>query len=208
MTNKENEEMKDVNEKDTDSDVKEETAPETDAPEETETPEETEGAEEQASQNEDGENPEAPPEEDSADDAALNELNKKYMRLAADFQNFKRRTEKEKSDIYQYANEKIALDVIEVIDNFERALEHIEECVDKQFAEGVEKIYKQLQGVLEKNSIEEIKAEGETFDPNFHNAVMTKEDPETESGVVISDMQKGYTLNGRVIRPSMVVVSQ
>jgi molecular chaperone GrpE len=147
-------------------------------------------------------------EEMSPEDAAMNELNKKYMRLAADFQNFKRRTEKEKSDIYQYANEKIALDVIEVIDNFERAIEHIEDCQDKQFAEGVEKIYKQLQGVLEKNSIEEIKAEGEAFDPNFHNAVMTKDDPEKESGIVISDMQKGYTLNGRVIRPSMVVVSR
>ena len=98
--------------------------------------------------------------------------------------------------------------MIEVIDNFERALEHVEECADRNFAEGVEKIYKQLLGVLEKNSIEQIKAEGEAFDPNFHNAVMTKAEEAVESGIVINDMQKGYMLNGKVIRPSMVIVSQ
>jgi molecular chaperone GrpE len=202
MTSEENKDMKDVSAAEADAEVNEDTVAEAD-------PAEVPESEEQADQDmsaEDGD--ESREEEMSPEDAAMNELNKKYMRLAADFQNFKRRTEKEKSDIYQYANEKIALDVIEVIDNFERAIEHIEDCQDKQFAEGVEKIYKQLQGVLEKNSIEEIKAEGEAFDPNFHNAVMTKDDPEKESGIVISDMQKGYTLNGRVIRPSMVVVSR
>ena len=208
MTNEENREMKDVSTADEDSEVMEESS-EAEVSEETGTSEEQASQEEQAEQDENSEKPGDTPEaENDSDDAALNELNKKYMRLAADFQNFKRRTEKEKSDIYQYANEKIALDLIEVIDNFERALEHIEDCADKQFAEGVEKIYKQLQGVLEKNSIEEIKAVGEPFDPNFHNAVMTREEPETESGVVLSEMQKGYILNGRVIRPTMVVVSQ
>ena len=201
MANEENKNLKDSGTVDGEADVKEEKSPEA------EVPEETEASEEQV-EKEEGDNHEEPSEEGSSEEAALNELNKKYMRLAADFQNFKRRTEKEKSDIYQYANEKIALDVIEVMDNFERALEHIEECEDKAFAEGVEKIYKQLQGVLEKNSIEVIKAEGELFDPNYHNAVMTREEPGCESGVVISDMQKGYTLNGRVIRPSMVAVSQ
>ena len=203
MTNEENKEMKDVHAAEAEAEVKDETSAETDTPEDAvETPEEPSTSEENT------ESAEESGEEVSEEEAAMNELNKKYMRLAADFQNFKRRTEKEKSDIYQYANEKIALDIIEVIDNFERALAHIEEYQDKQFAEGVEKIYKQLQGVLEKNSIEEIKAEGEVFDPNFHNAVMTKEEPGVESGVVLSDMQKGYLLNGRGIRPSMVVVSQ
>ena len=84
----------------------------------------------------------------------------KYLRLAADFQNFRRRVEKEKSDIYAYANEKIALDIIDVMDNFERALQHSEECADKQFVEGIGKIYKQLKSVLDKNNIVEIKAEG------------------------------------------------
>ncbi len=132
----------------------------------------------------------------------------RYMRLAADFQNFKRRVEKEKKDIYQYANEKIALDIIDVIDNFERALQHNDVSEDKKFAEGVDLIYKQLRNVLEKNNIIEIKAEGEDFDPNFHNAIMAEENPDYESGKVIQALQKGYTLNGKVIRPSMVRVAQ
>jgi molecular chaperone GrpE len=132
----------------------------------------------------------------------------RYMRLAADFQNYKRRAEKEKSDIYQYANEKIAVDIIDVMDNFERALAHSDECEDKQFAEGVSMIYKQLKGVLDKNNIIEIASDGEPFDPNVHNAVMAEENPEYESGIVIQTMQKGYTLNGKVIRPSMVKVAQ
>lgn len=141
-------------------------------------------------------------------DKALNELNKKYMLLAAEFQNFKRRTREEKSDIYKYGTKDFALDIIEVIDNFERALAHIEDCQDKQFAEGVEKIYKQLENVLEKNNIEAIKAEGEPFDPNFHEAMLTTASDDYDSGVVVKDMQKGYTLNGRVIRPTKVMVSE
>ncbi len=132
----------------------------------------------------------------------------KYLRLAADFQNYKRRAEKEKADIYVFANEKIALDIIEVMDNFERALKHSDECVDKQFAEGIDMIYKQLKSVLDKNNVVEIEAEGKDFDPNFHNAVMAEENPDFESGKVIQVLQKGYTLNDRVIRPSMVRVAQ
>ena len=165
-----------------------------------------EEAEEAAEETEEtGEQKEEPAKEVSKEEEALSQ---KYMRLAADFQNFKRRTEKEKTDIYQYANEKIALDIIEVMDNFDRALAHIEDVQDKGFAEGMEKIYKQLSGVLDKNNIIEIKAEGEEFDPNIHNAVMTEENPDFESGIVIQAMQKGYTLNGKVIRPSMVKVAR
>ncbi|MGI6205715.1 MAG: nucleotide exchange factor GrpE [Anaerovoracaceae bacterium] len=156
----------------------------------------------------DEESSEESSDEEDEDDARYGELNKKYMRLAADFQNFKRRTEKEKSDIYQYANEKIALDIIEVMDNFERALRQGAECEDKKFVEGVEKIYKQMKGVLEKNNIAEIEAKDKEFDPNFHNAVMAEDNPDYESGIVIEDMQKGYTLNGKVIRPSMVKVAK
>ncbi len=147
-------------------------------------------------------------EEDSEDkkNEPAEDNDARYMRLAADFQNFKRRVEKEKSDIYQYANEKIALDIIEVMDNFERALGH--ESTDTQFAEGITLIYKQLKGVLDKNNIIEIPAENHEFDPNFHNAVMTEDNPDFESGMVIEAFQKGYTLNGKVIRPSMVKVAQ
>ncbi len=132
-------------------------------------------------------------------------LQTKYMRLMADFQNYKRRAEKEKGDIYAYANEKIVVELLTVMDNFERALQH--EAADEGFAEGMKMIFKQLTGVLEKAGLEEIKAEGEDFDPNFHNAVMTEDNAEFESGKVTEVLQKGYLLNKKVIRPSMVKVN-
>ena len=132
-------------------------------------------------------------------------LNTKYLRLMADFQNYKRRVEKEKSDIYAYANEKIVSELLDVIDNFERALLH--EAADESFAEGMKMIFKQLTGVLEKAGLEEINALGEDFDPNFHNAVMTEDNADYDSGTVTEVMQKGYMLNKKVIRPSMVKVN-
>lgn len=129
----------------------------------------------------------------------------KYMRLMADFRNFKKRTEKEKLDIYAYANEKIVAGLLEVVDNFERALDH--ESTDSAYAEGMRMIFRQLLGVLEDSGLEEIKAHKESFDPNFHNAVMTEDNPEFESGKVTEVLQKGYILNGKVIRPSMVKVN-
>lgn len=134
-------------------------------------------------------------------------LQARYMRLMADFQNFKRRTEKEKSDIYAFANEKLVKELLDVIDNFERALAVGTGAGGESFLEGMEMILKQLLGVLEKAGVAEIKALGEDFDPNFHNAVMTEDSSEYESGKVTAVLQKGYVLNGRVVRPSMVKVS-
>ncbi len=136
------------------------------------------------------------------------DLKAKYLRLAADFQNFKRRTEKEKSDIYAYANEKFALDLLDVIDNFERALIHQKDCKDEKMKEGMDMIFKQLTGVLAKNKVEEIASLGEEFDPNFHNAVMTDASGEYESGKVSAVLQKGYKLNNKVIRAAMVKVAE
>ena len=152
--------------------------------------EKAEAAEEQK------EEKEAEPEEDG--DA-------KYLRLMADFQNYKKRVEKEKKDLYSYANEKLVTELLAVLDNFERALAH--EDPGNGFKEGMEMIFKQLMDVLEKSGLAEIAALGEDFDPNFHNAVMTEETEEYESGKVSGVMQKGYTLNGKVIRPSMVKVA-
>lgn len=132
-------------------------------------------------------------------------LNIKYMRLMADFQNFKRRTEKEKSDIYAFANEKIVKELLDVIDNFERALAAGNN--GDKFLEGMEMILKQLLAVLERAGVTEIKCLGEEFDPNFHNAVMTEDSTEYESGKVTEVLQKGYILNGRVVRPVMVKVA-
>lgn len=133
-------------------------------------------------------------------------LNARYLRLMADFQNFKRRTEKEKSDIYAFANEKIISELLNVIDNFERALDAGN--AEDSFYKGMEMILKQLLGVLEKAGASEIAALGEEFDPNFHNAVMTEDSDEYESGKVTEVLQKGYVLNNKVIRPSMVKVAK
>lgn len=140
---------------------------------------------------------EADPEEEA--------LNERYLRLMADFQNFKRRTEKEKADIYAYANEKIIGELLSVIDNFERALNAGD--ASESFVQGMEMILKQLLGVLEKAGASEINALGEDFDPNFHNAVMMEDSTEYESGKVTAVLQKGYILNSKVIRPSMVKVA-
>ena len=129
----------------------------------------------------------------------------KYVRLMADFQNYKKRTEKEKSDIYAYANEKLITELLTVLDNFERALAH--ECADESYVEGMNMIFKQFAGVLEKAGLEEIKALGEDFDPMFHNAVMMEDNDAYESGKVTNVMQKGYMLNKKVIRVAMVSVN-
>ena len=141
-------------------------------------------------------------EPESAEDEAMAA---KYMRLMADFQNFKRRTEKEKSDIYSFANEKIITELLTVLDNFERALES--DCESEGYAEGMKLIFKQLMDVLTKAGLEEIPALGEDFDPRYHNAVMTEDSGEYESGKVSGVMQKVYMLNNKVIRPSMVKVT-
>ena len=182
-----NNEEKKVNEE-LDEEVKNET-PDT---------EETKEDEVREEQPEDAADAEANSEEDEA-------VNTKYLRLMADFQNFKRRVEKEKSDIYAYANEKLVSQLLDVIDNFERALLHEE--ADDSYVEGMKMIFKQLTGVLEKAGLEEINALGEEFDPNFHNAVMTEDNDDYDSGKVTEVMQKGYLLNKKVIRPSMVKVN-
>lgn len=150
-----------------------------------------------------GETEDTKPKQDEKDEA----LETKYLRLMADFQNYKRRSEKEKADVYAYANEKIVVQLLDVIDNFERALD----CADtseKGFAEGMKMIFKQLKDVLKNSNVEEIEALGLDFDPNFHNAVMMEDTDEYESGKVSAVLQKGYTLNGRVIRASMVKVAK
>jgi len=179
------------------AEASEETAEEAAAEETAETETEPEEKKEETSDNK----------EESEAEKQLADMNAKYVRLMADFQNQKKRFEKEKADIYQYANEDIVKSLLEVIDNFERALDASQDDGSK-FREGMEMIFKQLMGALEKAGVSEIKALGEEFDPNFHNAVMMEETDEFESNKVSGVMQKGYTLNSKVIRPSMVKVAQ
>lgn len=162
-------------------------------------------AEEKSSEKKDDTEKDEDNKEKKSQDPEEEALNTKYLRLMADFQNFKRRTEKEKSDIYAFANEKIISELLNVIDNFERALAAGD--AEDSFCQGMEMILKQLLTVLEKAGASEITALGEDFDPNFHNAVMTEDSDEYESGKVTEVLQKGYILNNKVIRPSMVKVA-
>ena len=188
----------------------EDAASEKDQPLQEEEMEETSAAEEDAAKAEEAPEEEAAEEAGDAESAEETEEAKepaddaKYLRLLAEFQNYKKRTQKEKTDLYSYANEKIMTELLEVLDNFERALE--QEPGDG-FKEGMELIFTQLTTVLTKAGLAEITVLGEDFDPNVHNAVMAEETEEYESGKVSGVMQKGYTLNGKVIRPSMVKVA-
>ena len=131
----------------------------------------------------------------------------KYLRLMADFQNFKRRSERDKAAIYAYANEKLISEMIDVMDDFERALSH-ESDASSSFVEGMFMIFKNFKGRLEKAGLAEIDALGCDFDPNMHNAVMTEPNSSYESGKICDVIQKGYRLNEKVIRPSMVKVAE
>lgn len=144
------------------------------------------------------ENPEVQAQEDSYKD--------QLIRLTADFTNYKRRVEKEKKDFLALGVKKVALDLLGVIDNFERALDHSDE--DSSFKEGVEMIYQQLLDLLKKNNICPMEALNEKFDPNRHHAVLVEEKKGVEEGVVIDVVQKGYMINDEVLRPAMVKVSQ
>ena len=131
----------------------------------------------------------------------------RYMRLMAEFQNFRKRVAREKSDIHAYANEKIVGDLLPVLDNFERALD-TEGGDLEAYAKGMQLIFEQLKKALENAGLEEIMAMDETFDPNVHNAVMTESLEEKEDGTVTKVLQKGYKLKDNVIRPSMVAVNK
>lgn len=143
---------------------------------------------------------------DAAEASTEDPWQSKYMRLMADFQNYKKRTAKEVSDIRSSASEKVMTKVLDVLDNFERAFE--QGSTDDKFAEGMENIFKQLIAALGQSGLEEMKVIGEEFDPNFHNAAVMEETDEYESGKISGVIQKGYTLNGKVIRPPMVKVAK
>ncbi|NLY21634.1 MAG: nucleotide exchange factor GrpE [Tissierellia bacterium] len=153
-------------------------------------------------------NDEAPNQEQSAG-VDNNELMTQFVRLQADFTNYKKRVEREKVELVSLGVRKIASDILPVLDNFERAIDSYKEHEEfTEMCEGIELIYAQLIEVLNKNSIEEIKALDEKFDPNFHHAVLLEEKEGYESDIVIEVLQKGYKLEENIIRPAMVKVSK
>ena len=180
---------------------------------------EAEAAQEEAAE---GSEEEAP-EEAAAADAAMQEeiealkgqvdgLNKdlqekkdRLLRLQADFDNFRRRSAKEREEISAVVTQNFCKDMLPLLDNFERAMAAETKDVEA-FQKGVEMIFTQFQEILKKNGLEHIEAIGQKFDPNFHQAVMRVEDPEKEDDTVAQELQKGYMVKGRVVRPSMVQV--
>ncbi len=138
----------------------------------------------------------------------MDQLNDKYLRLNAEYQNYRKRVEKEKSDIFKYGSEKLLVEMLPIMDNFERALSASEqENSESKVLDGIKMIKKTLDELFDRNGVKKIDAIGMPFDPIKHHAVMTVESEDHSSDHVIEVFQDGYALNDKVIRPSMVKVS-
>ena len=184
-------------------------------------------AEEKAGEQESGENTGAdkeadpggpgdePGKEDKKDprDEKIEELNDKNLRLMAEFENFRKRSEKEKDQMFETGAKSVIEKVLPVIDNFERALDMASADTGEgedadPFMGGMKKVYKQLMDELEKIGVTPIEAVGQEFDPEYHNAVMQVDSEEYDSGIVAQELQKGYRYNDSVVRHSMVGVAK
>lgn len=217
MAEKKEEMMEEVLE-DLEKDAAEKQAEEVSEAEETET--ETEAAEsgEQAEETEESEaedGQEAPADEKKGffkkkkdkKDEQIEKLNDKLKRQMAEFDNFRKRTEKEKTQMYDMGAKSIIEKILPVIDNFERGLAAVpEEQREDAFVVGMDKVYRQMLTELDASGVKPIEAVGQEFDPNFHNAVMQVESEEYDSGVVAQELQKGYMYKDSVVRHSMVAV--
>lgn len=141
-------------------------------------------------------------------DLKIEELTDRLQRTMAEFDNYRKRTEKEKSAMFEIGAKDIIEKILPVVDNFERGLAAVpEEEKESAFAEGMEKIYRQLMKTLEDAGVKAIEAVGQPFDPNFHNAVMHIEDENLGENIVAQELQKGYTYKDTVVRHSMVQVA-
>ena len=142
-------------------------------------------------------------------DERIEELTDQVKRQMAEFENFRRRTEKEKTQMYEVGAKSIIEKILPVVDNFERGLAAVpEEQKNDAFVDGMDKVYKQMMTVFSELDVKPIEAVGKEFDPEFHNAVMQVESEEYESGIVAQELQKGYTYRDTVVRHSMVAVVQ
>ena len=141
-------------------------------------------------------------------DEQIEELKDKLTRQMAEFDNFRKRTEKEKSAMYEIGAKDIIEKILPVVDNFERGLGAVtEEQKEDSFVSGMEMIYKQIMTTLDSVGVKAIEAVGNEFDPDFHNAVMHVEDDEVGENIVVEEFQKGYTYRDTVVRHSMVKVA-
>ncbi len=141
-------------------------------------------------------------------DEKIEELTDRVRRQMAEFDNFRKRTEKEKTQMFETGAKSIVEKILPVVDNFERGLAAVtEEEKGTPFVEGMKKIYKQMMTVLEEAGVKPIEAVGQEFDPNLHNAVMHVEDEEFGENIIAEEFQKGYTYRDSVVRHSMVKVA-
>lgn len=141
--------------------------------------------------------------------AQLEELSQRLLRTQADFDNFRKRTRQEKEELTQYANAKLIVDLLPVMDNFFLAMQAAQGKGDTEaLMKGVDMVFRQLAGVLEKAGVRTMEPVGEPFDPNRHEAVLSETAPETQAGLVLEVLRTGYLLHERVLRPAMVKVSQ
>ncbi len=162
---------------------------------------------------ENSENTESKPDEKTEDELSklqekYDELNNQYLRLAADFDNYRKRQAQERESLYKLGIENTMKKMIEVLDNFERgekALENVEDC--EKCKESFNLVHKQVWDSLSKLGLEIIEAEGKTFDPNFHEAVMQTPTGEHPEHTIIAELQKGYKMGDKVLRPSLVNVA-
>lgn len=141
--------------------------------------------------------------------AKLDQSENDYLRLRADFDNYRRRVQKDTEAASKYRSQNLVTDLLPVLDNFERALDMDPQSEEaKSLLKGMEMVFRLLKQAIEAEGVTEIAPDGETFDPNFHQAVMQEASDSHESGTVIQTLQKGYQLKDRIIRPAMVKVSE
>jgi len=141
--------------------------------------------------------------------AKLDDEENRHLRLRADFDNMRRRNQLDREAAEKYRAQSLLSDLLPVLDNFERALQ-VEATSEEtaSIVKGIEMVYRSLIEAIEKEGLQVIKAEGEPFDPNIHQAVMQEQDSDKEAGVVLRELQKGYILKDRVLRPTMVSVNE
>ncbi len=140
-------------------------------------------------------------------DEKIEELNDKVMRQMAEFENFRKRTEKEKTQMFEVGAKSIIEKILPVVDNFERGLAGVDENAEDPFAQGMQMVYKQLMTSLEEAGVTPIEAVGQEFNPDFHNAVMHVEDDNFGENEVVEELQRGYQYRDTVVRHSMVKVA-
>jgi molecular chaperone GrpE len=133
------------------------------------------------------------------------DLRERLLRRQADFENFRRRSEKERLELVEFAGMNAAGALLPILDDFERALKV--ECADKEYARGIELIYQRLGAALAASGLEPLQAEGQPFDPNLHHAVEMVRSSDHQDHTVIQELQRGYLFRGRLLRPAMVKVA-